>query len=287
MILKKLYSKKILNINNLLDKKILSKMVYNKFFIRNLPSDGKKEIYILDNNNAFFHIHLKNLRKQCMLKNGTHNFFFGGISFYSKEFLFVNKSNILLKFKSILTNFQPQSLYLYNFINNLRLKKNHLIFKKRRSFYLYSVLKKRKGGYLGLCNGTREFISKKNAAVYYKNLFFSQKKTLSFLKLLINKKSFIRKKFGLKLLIKFNKRKFRIKRHTLQRKRRFSKSHSTYKGFRVKFKDNQYLFTNKSFVKKNKVKLLPISFIKPNILLNTTQKYNLLLNYAIFKNKRY
>ncbi len=98
MLFKKVYQNSAVTVQTLTEKSLLSKTIYNKFFIRSSLAKVKT-IKVLDNGSNFFHISVKSKPAVFFKKSSSKKNVLTGRSFYGKNHLYTNQLNKHLKFK--------------------------------------------------------------------------------------------------------------------------------------------------------------------------------------------
>ena len=116
MVLKMFFSKNQSSLNEVIVKKILNKSVYEKSYIRG-PLMDSKTIQLLDNN-----VSLYNLSGQSIPKIYNRNMFkdVEGLSLNTNSFLYKNRLNNNLKFRSFILNSIRYQNLLDSFYNSLK-----------------------------------------------------------------------------------------------------------------------------------------------------------------------
>ena len=95
MIYKEIFSKNQNFLNDIINKKLLNKNIYEKFYIRGSLL-GLKNIQILDNNSALYNTSVQNVSKVNGIKTIKY---LEGISLNANSFFYRNKLNNTLKFR--------------------------------------------------------------------------------------------------------------------------------------------------------------------------------------------
>lgn len=161
MILKKIYSNTSLNAKHYLDKKVLAKSIYGKFFVRS-PLLESNPLYLIDDGSNFFNVSSFRLKK--FVKSSQEDL--SGSSLFAKEFEYKNKLNKSLEIKSFLVkNNSTKKISLLNsFFSILQLtKKNHL--------NSLLVINPTKGGFICYSNGVTGFMPRSHATFIFNKTF--------------------------------------------------------------------------------------------------------------------
>lgn len=153
MVLKKIFSKFNSEIDNYLNKKVLSKTIYGKFLVRS-PLLESTPLYVLDNDNTFFNVSSFRLKKFVKLSQEDLT----GGSLLAKEFEYKNKLNKSLVIKNFIVknDCATKTTLINSFYSTLQLSRKH---------YLSSllILNPIKGGFICYSSGVIGFMPRSHA----------------------------------------------------------------------------------------------------------------------------
>lgn len=149
MIYKEIFSKNQKSFNDIINKKLLNKSVYEKFYIRGSLL-GLKSIQIVDNNSALY-----NFPTQSFFRFYGITFIqnLEGLSLTASSFFYRNKLNNTLKFRSFILNLVKYKSLINSFYNSLE-----ILNIRDSSFNSLLVLKPVKGGFSCYSSGFFGFL---------------------------------------------------------------------------------------------------------------------------------
>jgi hypothetical protein len=150
MILKKVFSKTQNLLNSVVVDKSLNKEIYQKSYVRG-SLQNSRTIQILDNNSLFSNLAVQNIIR---IRGKSFAKQLEGISLDTNSFLYKNKLNSNLKFKSFIFN----SLRYKNLLNSFYTSLKILEFSEKRVCNTLLILKPIKGGFTCYSSGVSGFL---------------------------------------------------------------------------------------------------------------------------------
>lgn len=197
MFLKKIYKNTLLTVQQLTEKNLLSKKIYNKFIIRNTLLNNKM-LKVLDTGSNFFHSSVQRKTKFFSKKFKLKKNFINGRSFYGKNYSYTNQLNPSLHFKYFLAHERLSTVDLFSKLLNT----------KNTSFSTIIFLNPLKGGYRVYKSGIVGFLPNRHLIKFQNNDILN--------------KIFISKQISLATSkIKTSKRRFKILKKNVKFKKRF------------------------------------------------------------------
>jgi hypothetical protein len=165
MLLKLFFNTKHSVFDNILNKKLLNKNVYEKYFLRSNLLESKG-IVVLDNDTSFFNVTEKNFATSYNVKFNS----FEGCSMNIKKFLYKSKNFHFLRFQTLLFNFMNKNNYLLSFYESLA----NLNFEKTKNSIHNSLffLKPIKGGFFCYSLGLIGFLPRRHGLLSMRRILF-------------------------------------------------------------------------------------------------------------------